>query len=78
MSNEKPARAAAHRATGPSYSKPPYMLTGDEVLRELDIHGDHGLTDEAAAQRLEQYGRNELEGSGGVHAWKVCHYSVFL
>ncbi|KZV85008.1 potassium/sodium eff [Exidia glandulosa HHB12029] len=47
------------------------MLTGDEVLRELDINGDHGLTDEAAGQRLEQYGRNELDGSGGVHAWKV-------
>lgn len=75
MSNEKFARAVTSHANGPAYSQPPYMLTRDDVLRQLSTDGDRGLPIHVAQQRLVQYGRNELDGAGGVQAWKVSGHS---
>ncbi|EJD35955.1 putative sarcoplasmic/endoplasmic reticulum calcium ATPase [Auricularia subglabra TFB-10046 SS5] len=72
MTNEKYTRASATKGGDvPTYSQPPHMLSGDDVVRELDTDGDHGLSEEESRKRFLQYGKNELDGSGGVQAWRV-------
>ncbi|KAG8898560.1 Na+ ATPase [Tulasnella sp. 403] len=45
-------------------SRPPNLLTPHQVARELNTNPE-GLSDSEAAARVEQYGRNELDGGGG-------------
>jgi magnesium-transporting ATPase (P-type) len=48
----------------------PYRLHVDEVVAALGSDAQHGLTDEAARARLEQYGRNELVAQKPSPAWR--------
>jgi Na+-exporting ATPase len=52
-------------------SQPPHALRYGDVLRELAVDPDEGLTLEEAKRRLQQYGPNELEGGEGVSMVKI-------
>lgn len=52
-------------------TKPAHALPFDSVARELNSNTRDGLTAEEAKTRLEQYGRNELSGGGGVSPLKI-------
>jgi Ca2+-transporting ATPase len=45
-----------------------YQLTAKEVMEELGASKD-GLPRDKAKERLKKYGKNELEGKGGVPKW---------
>ncbi|MDX2240103.1 MAG: cation-translocating P-type ATPase [Leptolyngbyaceae cyanobacterium bins.302] len=46
-------------------------LNSNQVLADLDSNVEHGLTTQQVTQRLEQYGSNELEESGGRNWWQI-------
>ena len=46
-----------------------HALTSDEVLEELQSHGD-GLSSDEVLQRREKYGMNKLAEKPPVPAWK--------
>ena len=45
-----------------------YQLTAKEVIKELET-GKDGLPRDKSKERLKKYGKNELEGKGGVPKW---------
>lgn len=52
-------------------SKPAHCLTFEEVIRELGVNGDDGLSDGDAQKRLEEFGNNELDNGPGVNPTKI-------
>lgn len=58
-------------------SRLPYLLTADEVARELNTDPDSGLSEEEAKSRLTKAGLNELEGGGGVSAGRILAKQIF-
>ncbi|KAH2265337.1 hypothetical protein KXW26_004658 [Aspergillus fumigatus] len=52
-------------------SQPAHALRYEDVLRELAVDPDQGLTVGEAKRRLQQYGPNELEGGEGVSIVKI-------
>jgi Na+-exporting ATPase len=58
-------------------SKPAYLLTVEETLRELNTDPDTGLTEEDAKARLQKAGLNELQGGGGVSPAKILAGQIF-
>jgi Na+-exporting ATPase len=52
-------------------SRPAHTLSPDEILRELKVNSEEGLTAAEAKKRLELYGPNELEGGEGVSLAKI-------
>lgn len=64
----------ADRVSGQSnkpLSKPAHALGLEDLARELDTDVSNGLRIQEARQRLEQYGRNELEDGPGVQTLKI-------
>jgi Ca2+-transporting ATPase len=51
-------------------SLPPYRLATDEVIAGLKSDPANGLSEAEAAQRLQQYGPNQLEAKPPVPKWK--------
>lgn len=49
----------------------PHAREGTLILERLESHGRNGLTDDAAEQRLIEFGPNELPRQGGPSAWRV-------
>ncbi|KAL6236717.1 hypothetical protein BDW75DRAFT_104247 [Aspergillus navahoensis] len=52
-------------------SRPAHTLSPDDILRELKVNSEEGLTAAEAKKRLELYGPNELEGGEGVSLAKI-------
>lgn len=52
-------------------SKPAHSLTFEEVEKELGCSTSDGLTAPEAEQRLEKYGKNELDNGPGVNPGKI-------
>lgn len=52
-------------------SKPAHALTYDDILRELQVNSEEGLSAAEAKKRLELHGPNELEGGEGVSLAKI-------
>ena len=52
-------------------SKPAHALDRDDLARQLEADIENGLTTVAAKQKLEQYGRNELDDGPGVQPVKI-------
>ncbi len=48
-----------------------YKLDIDKVVYQLNTHASNGLSSSEAAQRLEQYGPNELEEKGLRSPWRI-------
>ncbi|KZV90278.1 potassium/sodium eff, partial [Exidia glandulosa HHB12029] len=61
------AKGNLPRLPGP----PPHVRPADDVVRELESDVHQGLSFAKANELLTRYGRNELEGGGGVPVWKV-------
>lgn len=55
----------------PSFSRPAYQLTPEQVAQELQTNVDTGLSPAQAEQALSKYGPNELDGGEGIPIWKV-------
>lgn len=55
----------------PTFSKPPYQLTWQQVADELDVDVNHGLSTQLVQERLAKYGENKLEGDGAISPWKI-------
>lgn len=66
MGSEKKAVDASQPLSLPAHS-----LLYEDVLRELSVDSDEGLTTAEAKKRLEQYGPNELEGGESVSMVKI-------
>ncbi len=47
----------------------PHQTTGADIVTALETDLETGLSQEEAARRLEQYGRNELETGEGISIW---------
>jgi magnesium-transporting ATPase (P-type) len=43
----------------------------EEVCHSLGTHAGLGLSNASGAERLQQHGRNQLKGQGGVNPWKI-------
>ncbi|KAI1371803.1 potassium/sodium eff [Hypoxylon crocopeplum] len=52
-------------------TKPAHALERDDLARQLEADIENGLTIAYAAQRLDQYGRNELDDGPGVQPIKI-------
>ncbi|PLZ07669.1 cation-translocating P-type ATPase [Fischerella thermalis] len=48
-----------------------HSLEVDKAIELLSTNADTGLSPQEAQQRLEQYGPNELEETGGRSAWEI-------
>jgi Ca2+-transporting ATPase len=48
-----------------------HTLEVDKAIELLSTNADTGLSPQEAQQRLEQYGPNELEETGGRSAWEI-------
>ena len=58
-------------------SRDAYLLTADEVLRELQTDPDSGLSEATAKSRLAESGLNELEVGGGVNPMRILMGQIF-
>ncbi|KAL4803263.1 hypothetical protein BDV18DRAFT_145496 [Aspergillus unguis] len=52
-------------------SRPAHTLPYEEILNELKVNSEEGLTTAEAKKRLELYGKNELEGGESVSLAKI-------
>ena len=48
-----------------------YQVEAGKVIQELETDVEQGLSSQAAAQRLEQYGLNELVETGKKSPWRI-------
>ncbi len=48
----------------------------EDVLIQMETDGQSGLSEEKAQKRLLEYGKNELQKSRGVSAWKIFWHNV--
>lgn len=54
-----------------NYTKQPFLLSVDEIIREIETNLDSGLTNSQVQQYQEKYGPNRLEGDGGVSWYSI-------
>lgn len=66
---EKPATQA--NGTPASLQNPWHTLTREQAVETLGVNVDTGLTSDQAAQRLLQYGSNELEEKALTSPWAI-------
>ncbi|KAL4794409.1 hypothetical protein BDV19DRAFT_390249 [Aspergillus venezuelensis] len=52
-------------------SRPAHALSYEDILNELKVNSEEGLSGAEAKKRLELYGPNELEGGEGVSLAKI-------
>jgi Na+-exporting ATPase len=70
--------SVCHQATpGGELSKPAYLLSVEEALRELSADPDSGLSEEDAKARLQKAGLNELQGGGGASPLRILAGQIF-
>ena len=48
-----------------------YQVSAEKVIHELESNAEDGLTNQVAAQRLEECGFNELEETGRKSPWRI-------
>jgi len=53
-----------------------YKKTIEDVLKELGTDKVSGLSEETAQKRLHEYGKNELDKSGGVSALRILLHNI--
>lgn len=58
-------------------SQAAYLLTAEEVVRELTTDPDNGLSVQEANNRLQQFGLNELDAGGGVSVLRILMGQIF-
>lgn len=54
-----------------NYTKQPFLLSVDEIIRDIETNLDSGLTNSQVQQYQEKYGPNRLEGDGGVSWYSI-------
>ncbi|KAG0132683.1 hypothetical protein HOY82DRAFT_502144 [Tuber indicum] len=58
-------------------SNDPYLLSGDQVLRQLSTDPDDGLSDAEAGARMTKFGLNELDTGAGVSVVRILLRQLF-
>ena len=53
-----------------------YKKNIEEVLIQMETDGHSGLSEETVQKRLREYGKNEIEKSRGVSAWKIFWHNT--
>ncbi len=48
-----------------------FNLSAEDTVRELGSDASHGLSSAVAAQRLAEYGQNELQAAGHISPWSI-------
>lgn len=49
-----------------NYTRQPFLLPVDDILKQLETNIETGLTSAQVKQYQERYGVNKLDGDGGV------------
>jgi Na+-exporting ATPase len=55
----------------PTFSRPPYRLSWQQVADELHTNIESGLTTQQAQENMEQYGENKLDCEGDISPLKI-------
>jgi Na+-exporting ATPase len=58
-------------------SKAVYLITAEEVARELNTDPDSGLNESDAKSRLEDAGKNVLRSGGGISSIRILMGQIF-
>ncbi|WGV23325.1 cation-translocating P-type ATPase [Halotia branconii] len=53
------------------FLKKPWTLASEDILENLDVELNQGLTESAVEQRRQQYGENRLEQTKGRSIWQI-------
>ena len=48
-----------------------YKLSAEEVVKQIGVDPDTGLTNDEAKSRLEKYGPNELTEKDAISPWRI-------
>lgn len=59
------------KTVAPTFSKPPYQLTYQQVADELGTSTENGLSQQQVEANTTKYGENKLEGEGAISPWKI-------
>lgn len=59
------------KTVAPTFSKPPYQLTYQQVVDELSTSIENGLSQQQVEANTAKYGENKLEGEGAISPWKI-------
>jgi P-type Na+/K+ transporter len=57
-------------------SKPAHSLKSYDIVEQLQTNVENGLTESLVQQRLQDYGRNELDEGPGVQPLKILLHQV--
>lgn len=60
----------------PTFSRPPYQTSVEQVAGELGVNVETGLSPAEAVQYRSKYGDNVLDGGEAVPIWKVLFKQV--
>lgn len=66
-----PVTSSSRSNSLPERANPWHTLNVEKTLRELDSNPEMGLTSQQVAERLQQYGSNELEETAGRSSWEI-------
>lgn len=63
--------AGEKTTTAPTFSKPPYQLSWQQVADELGTNIEKGLTQQQVDENFAKYGENKLDGDGAISPLKI-------
>jgi Na+-exporting ATPase len=59
------------KTVAPTFSKPPYQLSVQQVVDELNTSLENGLTSQQVEENLQKHGENKLDGEGAISPFKI-------
>ncbi|KAI0121159.1 sodium transport ATPase 5 [Xylariales sp. AK1849] len=71
MGKPNPLESHVSGQSNKPISKPSHSLSYEEVIQELRVSGDDGLSVGEAEQRLREFGNNELDNGPGVNPTEI-------
>jgi Na+-exporting ATPase len=59
------------KTVAPTFSKPPYQLSYQQVADGLGTSIENGLSQQQVEENTAKYGENKLDGEGAISPWKI-------
>jgi Na+-exporting ATPase len=59
------------KTVAPTFSKPPYQLSIQQVADELGTNIETGLSTQQVDEYTAKYGENKLDGEGAISPWRI-------